>query len=163
MENQLSEMQPTSIVALFQTTKEQRLSFASQLINSVVEGSVNPLNVHLQLKAMEDIIETIKNDVGYKNTVLECAQTNGKSFEYQNAKIDIREVGVKYDFSKCGDTIYNDLEAQQSVLKDKVKQRADFLKKAPIEGTNTVDENGEVITIYPPAKSSTTSIVVTLK
>lgn len=163
MNNQLLEMQPTSIVALFQTNKEQRISFASQVINSVIEGEANPLNVHLQLKAMEDIIEVIKSDIGYKNSVLEYAEKNGKSFEYQNAKIYIREVGTKYDFSKCGDTIYSELEAQQSTLKDKIKQRADFLKKAPIEGTNTIDENGEVITIYPPSKTSTTSIVVTLK
>ena len=65
MEN-LLEMQPTSIVALFQTNKEQRQSFASQVIQSVTEGNVNPLNVHLQLKAMEDIIEIIKSDPKYK-------------------------------------------------------------------------------------------------
>ena len=162
MEN-LLEMQPTSIVALFQTNKEQRQSFASQVIQSVTEGNVNPLNVHLQLKAMEDIIEIIKSDPKYKETVLTTAETNGKSFEYQNAKIDIREVGTKYDFSKCNDSLYSELEAQQATLKDKIKQRADFLKKAPIEGTNIVDMFGEVVTVYPPAKSSTTSIIVTFK
>jgi hypothetical protein len=163
MENQFLEMQPTSIVALFQTNKEERISFASQVIQSVTEGQANPLNVHLQLKAMEDIIDTIKNDVGYKNSVLQYAEQSGKSFEYQNAKIDIREVGVKYDFSNCNDSLYLELESQQADLKDKVKQRAEFLKKAPIEGTKIVDDNGEVVTVYPPSKSSTTSIVVTLK
>lgn len=163
MEN-LLEMQPTSIVALFQTNKEQRQSFASQVIQSVTEGNVNPLNVHLQLKAMEDIIEIIKSDPKYKETVLTTAETNGKSFEYQNAKIDIREVGTKYDFSKCNDSIYSELEAQQATLKDKIKQRADFLKNVPIEGAIITDEDtGETVKVFRPAKSSTTSIIVTFK
>ena len=163
MEN-LLDLTPNSVVALFETNKVQRQSFVNMLIESLDNGNVDPLKIHLQVKCMEDIIKQLNENPTYKESVLSQAQTYAsKEFDFINSKISIREVGTKYDFSNCNDTVYNELEAQQNTLKDKIKERADFLKKAPIEGTTIVDSNGEVVTVYPPSKTSTTSVVVSLK
>ncbi len=159
-----TNLTPTSIVALFETNKAQRQLFVNTLIDSIESGNVDPLEIHLQVKCMEDIIKQLNEDKRYKDAVLEKAQTHGKEFEYMSAKINIREVGTKYDFSKCEDREYEMLESESNTLKEKLKVRADFLKKAPSEGITLVDENsGEVSKIYPPSKISTTSVVVTLK
>lgn len=159
----LLQMQPSSIVALFQTDKQQRATFVTMLIDSITSGKVDPLQIHLQVKCMEDIIAQLKDAPEYKQSVLSAAEANGKSFAYQSAKVDIREVGTKYDYSQCNDTEINELTIQVDALNAKLKARQKFLQQAPIEGVNIVDVNGEVKTVYPPAKSSTTSVVVTLK
>lgn len=160
----MEQLTATSIIALFQTDKAQRQSFVSQIIEQVKEGEINPLNVHLQLKAMEEICKSISENKEYKDALLEMAGTHGKSFEYLNAKIDTREVGTKYDFSKCNDNEQFILASKLEATKSELKAREDFLKKCPIEGTQILDKDtAELITIYPPLKTSTTSLVVTLK
>lgn len=154
----------TSIVALFKTNKGERESFVSQVIESLKEGNVNSLELHLQIKCMEDIIEQIKSDMQYKLMVLEEAEKSGKAFDFQSSKIAIREVGTKYDFSNTNDPIYMRLESVSSIASKELKERADFLKKVPLSGMVILDEDtGEAVTIYPPSTTSTTSVVVTLK
>ena len=81
-----------------------------------------------------------------------------------NSKVEIKEVGTKYDFSKCGDPVYEQLEQMAESAKSSLKERSDFLKAIPKSGIPFLDENsGEMITVYPPSKSSTTSIAITLK
>jgi hypothetical protein len=71
-------------------------------------------------------------------------------------------MGVKYDYSVCNDPVYNKLKAQLTVLEDDIKAREKYLKAIPTSGVETLFED-EVVTLYPPAKSSTTSITVNLK
>ncbi len=164
MENLLN-LAPTSVVALFETNKVQRQSFVTMLIDSLDNGNVDPLKIHLQVKCMEDIIKQLNESPTYKEAVLSKAQTYAsKEFDFINSKISIREVGTKYDFSNCEDPIYSQLETQSKELSEKLKQRAEFLKKAPSEGTVIVDEQtGETTKVFPPSKTSTTSVVVSLK
>lgn len=165
----------TSILALFETNKEQRASFVNDVVNQIEEGNISPLKIHLQLKAMEDIITQLtsldekKNRnfalaLRYRQLLLEEAGKNGKKFELYNAKFEIKETGTSYDYSCCNDPALEKLKAAAEDAKKKLKEREDFLKLAPSDGTSLVDqESGEVITIFPPAKSSTTSVTVSLK
>jgi polyhydroxyalkanoate synthesis regulator phasin len=164
MNNEILNMSATSIVALFQTNKEERKTFIEQVVNSVYEGEVKAIDTHLQIKAMEEIIEAVKSDQRYKDRVLSEAQNSGSKFEYQNAKFDIREVGTKYDFSNCNDAKHVELTAKLNALKEEVKQRENYLKNVPIEGIEILDsDTAELVRIYPPSKSSTTSVIVTMK
>jgi hypothetical protein len=164
MENQL-EMTPTSIVALFETDKIQRQSFVTMLVDAIDNGEVDALKVHIQIKCMEDIIKQLNDTPVYREAVTKMAETFGqKEFQFMNAKISLREVGVKYDFSKCEDPKQIELSQAKDDLSKKLKDREDFLKLAPIEGTLITDENtGETVKVFPPSKTSTTSVVVSLK
>jgi hypothetical protein len=71
-------------------------------------------------------------------------------------------MGVKYDFAACGCPIMNDLLSQQEELDKAIKERQKFLKSIPPQGLETLIED-EVVTLYPPTKTSTTSISVNLK
>ena len=99
-----------SILSLFQTDKAQRATFVSDIIARLEEGSAKPLEVHLQAKAMIEIAEALIADNTYRDILLEEATKYGKAFDYQNAKFSIREVGTKYDYSKCGDLMLAELQ-----------------------------------------------------
>lgn len=159
------ELTTTSILSLFQTDKSQRESFASDIVQRIDNGEVDPLIVHLQLKCMEDIIKVINSNSSYKNAILEASQQQGqKTFQFHNSKFEIKEVGVKYDFSKCEDIVLAKLHKQLEDLSAEVKARETMLKTVSEKGMIVTDpETGETFTVYPPAKSSTTSVAVTLK
>jgi hypothetical protein len=56
----------------------------------------------------------------------------------------------------------NDLLSRQAELDMAIKERQSFLKGIPAQGMETLFED-ELVTLYPPTKTSTTSISVNLK
>lgn len=158
-----SQMSATSIVALFKTTKAERASFANQIIEAVDSGYYNPIDIHLQLKCMEDIIEVITSNEVFRAKLLEQVEKNGKGYNYDNAKIEVKEVGVKYNFEKCNDRIMNDILFNLNKWSELKKDREKLLKGISTSMVTVEETTGEVCTIYPPSKTSTTSVAVTLK
>lgn len=158
-------MTTTSILSLFETDKSQRESFCVDLIERLESGHVDPLTVHLQVKCMESIIKMLNENSVYKSMVLDASEKQGgKSFQFHNAKFEIKEVGAKYDFTKCGDSQWEQLNSQLEALKLQLKARENFLKTVPVKGIELLnDQTGELEMIYPPSKSSTTSVAVTLQ
>lgn len=148
---------------LFSTNKEMRDRFVKQVIFGVEVGEVNSLELHLQLKCMEEIIKSIRSDKWYNQILLEDSEKFGKSFDKYNAKFSIKETGVKYDYSQCNDSILLELMEKQEMLDNEIKERQAFLKTVPPSGIDIIDFNGEVMKVYPPSKSSTTSVTVQLK
>ena len=149
---------------IFETTKEQRVEFTHQLIERLNNGELDPLKTHLQVKALEDMLETLKNSKDYKDAVLNAAVQNGKEFEYMSAKFNVKEVGVKYDYTKCESPAYEEIMADYNDAAKRKKDMEDFLKKVPHSGLDIINGvTGEVTRVYPPAKSSTTSVAVSLK
>lgn len=161
----IQDLTTTSILALFQTTKEERQSFTLDLINKIENGEADPLKIHLQVKCMEEIIKLLNSNTIYKQAILAAAEKYGqKSFEFMNSKVEIKEMGTKYDFEKCNDKEWEFLDATAKADANNLKERETFLKTVPAKGLEIVDKfTGEMVTIYPPSKSSTTSIAVTLK
>lgn len=160
----MEQLTTTSILRLFDTTKEQRASFAANVVAEIEQGNVNPLDIHLQFKAIEQISETVLKDVQYRSAVLTEAEKYGKKSTYRNAEISIREVGVKYDYSQCNDPVLSELMSQADEIGEKLKSRQKMLQTIPGEGMAVlIPDTGEMVTVYPPSKSSTTSVAVTLK
>lgn len=172
METQLTT---SNILSLFETNKEQRTSFVNDVVDRLRNGEIDPLKVHLQIKAMEDIITGLtstdekKNKlftaaIDYKAMLLQAAEKYGKKFQLHNAEFSIKEVGTVYDWSQCNDFQLADLLSTQEQIKEKIKERQDFLKTVPVNGILITDsETGETFMVYPPSKSSTTSVAVSLK
>jgi hypothetical protein len=146
------------------TTKEERTQLVREIFDEVLNGRINPLELHLRLKSAEEVIKQLTGLEPYKAILLDEAQKHGKSFNYQTAKIDIREVGVKYDYSGCGNGALADLYEKQEAINDAIKDLEMYHKQLPTSGISVViASTGEVETHYPPAKTSTTSVAVTLK
>lgn len=164
MDNQSKEISAPSLLSLFETNREQRQSFAQQVLGYVKDGGADPRQILLQSKCITDMMSLITDDEEFKQMLITESEKNGRRHEYMNAEFNIREAGVKYDYSNCNDTPYNELVAEKEKLDAKIKDRERFLKNVPTEGTTIVDEStGEAITVYPPSKSSKTIVSVTLK
>lgn len=172
-----TDLTPTSILSLLESNKDQRQAFISNLMNELDNGNVDPLKVHMQLKSIEKIIDELtntdekKNKDGYsiakryKALVLAEAEKYGKKeFEYQNAKVKIQEVGTKYNYEKCGDAELMDWQSEMDELKAKIDKRQKLLQHVPEKGmVLTSEQSGETYIVYPPGKSSTTGIVMSLR
>ncbi len=158
------QIQTAENMAAFAVSKANREELAIQIVEAIDAGDLNPLDIHYQVKAMEDFIKMLTANSRYKDAVLTECMKHGKSFQFNGSKMEIKETGVKYDYSKCGDPNWQILENQISELKDKQKAVEAHLKVLPAEGIEVVNaDSGEVIKMYPPVKTSTTSIAVTLK
>jgi hypothetical protein len=160
----MQQLQTTESMAAFAVNKANREELAIQIVEAIDAGDLNPLDIHYQVKAMEDFIKMLTANSRYKDAVLTEGMKHGKSFQFNGSKMEIKETGVKYDYSKCGDPNWQMLENQITELKDKQKAVEAHLKVLPAEGIEVVNaDSGEVIKMYPPVKTSTTSIAVTLK
>lgn len=154
----------TTNLSLFQTNKAERSAFVAQIIQDIQQGDTDALKVHLQMKCMEDIIKGVTSDAQYKEALLDQAYRRGKSFSYQNADWDIREMGVSYDYAGCGDVVLNELVRQAEELTAKIKERQEWLKVIPEGGMVVVDKDtGETWEVVRPVKRSTTTVAVKLK
>ena len=146
------------------TTKEERTQVVREIFNELLEGRINPMELHIRMKCLEEVVKQLTSMPAYKAIVLDGAEKHGKSFQYHNAKVDIREVGVKYDYSGCGNGALADLYEKQDAINDAIKDLEMYHKQLPTSGIQVVIQStGEVETHYPPAKTSTTSVAVTLK
>ena len=162
--NETQELSTINILSLFQTTKAERAAFVSNVITNIEDESVDPLKIHLQLKSLIDISEQLLENETYRKYLLSAAEKNGKKFTYQNAEFSIKEVGTRYNWDNCDDIELTDLLLQNESLKEKLKVKQDFLKKVPIAGLAVLnEETGETYKVYPPSKSSTTAVSVTLR
>lgn len=156
----MEQLSVPSIVALFDTNKEQRKSFVSQVVNQMLEGNANPLQLHKQVKAMEEIVKNVLADDSYRNVLLDEASKHGKSFKYLNDDWSIKETGVKYDYSDCNDPWLAELLEEQERLEERIKGRQEFLKTLNSSMTVVIESTGEIITVHPPKKTSTTSVTI---
>jgi uncharacterized protein (DUF736 family) len=152
-----------SVLSLLDTTKAQRLSFVQQAIEAMKNGESDPLQVHRQVKCVEDLLTQLKDNPEYKGLVLFEAEKHGKKYDVGNATFDVRETGTKYDYSQCNDPELVELQAAFAKAETALKQRQKFLQGLPAKGMDTLTADAELITIYPPSKTSTTSVVVSLK
>ena len=86
-----------------------------------------------------------------------------KTFELFGNKIEKAELGVKYDFSNCGDPVLSELDSQIKDLTRLKKEREDMIKHIHGSLHVTVEETGEMVEIFAPLKTSTSGIKVFLK
>lgn len=106
-----------------------------------------------EIKSNKDFIEYVRTEIGLF----------GKDYKTPSGtKIELAEVGVKYNYSNCNDIEIQELYQQEFELSEKIKKRQEFLKSLPYTGIEIVTPDGEVVKIYPPSKTSTSSVKTTI-
>lgn len=89
---------------------------------------------------------------------LQDKEADKKTFEMHGCKFVIQNRST-YDFSQCGDSQLDHLNKKSDLLKEEIKGRERFLIN--LKDSFTDESTGEII--YPPAKSTTTTVAVILK
>ena len=153
---QMQELNAPRIIALFETTKEQRGTFVTAIIDALDDGFINPLTLKFHLKCMEDLIKQINEDNSFKDAVLTEAQKHGKgSHAYLNSEFSVRATAGRYDYSS---------NAEHGRLKELLKAQETYLKALPSYGKEVVTEDGELIVEYPPQYTAgADAVFITLK
>jgi len=153
---------PSELLGLMASTSTQISVFSDGIIEAIKGGELNPLDVAIQLKAMELASDRIRKET--KTELLnEVDKYPEKSFTYNGNTITKAEHGTKYNFSQCGDPMLIELEAKLAEYQKEVDDRKAFLKaiKAPLEVFNSA--TGEVTFIVPPTKTSASGINISIK
>ena len=158
----METMTAQSVISLCPSTKEQIELFANQLIDDVEQGVTNPLALHIRLTLIEKSFDKVKEAIK-KQALAEAEKHNQKSFDHMGCKIEVKEMGVRYDYSACNDWEWNQVNELKNGYEISLKNRQEFLKYLKKKETIVNEETGEVIEIFPPIKTSTTTIAVTPK
>lgn len=140
-------MKKSSVMALMPTTKTSLKEFINGAKEEILNGYSEPLEVAIQLKAMEDIIKSLRSDPEIKEMIIEEAEKYGKTFEKFGTKFTLRQ-SVRYE--------YNDQQVKD--WEEKIKSRKAMLKSLTSEVADT--ETGEMIS--PAIKKETDTISITL-
>jgi len=136
MENTLST------ITQFNLTKTQIEDFAWKALDEIDSGMYNPLNIHLCLKVMEELVKKLKK--GIADQVFSEAEKYGKQFEYQGARVQLSERRT-FDYST---------DFKWTEICNAKKNREEMLKN--LSEAVADPETGEML--YP-APCKTTSVI----
>ena len=148
--------------AMVPYTKSAQKEAADNLAKQIVDGDLDALETYTKIKAMYEALGIVLKDKAVVNAAIrECELAGPSGAELQGAKIIVAEAGVRYDFSACGDPIYDNLAAQKAAIDAQIKERETFLRGITTKQTLVDDETGEIATVFPPAKTSSTCVKIT--
>lgn len=141
-------------------TKENIGTVASTLIDLCRAGEINPVELAVKLSALEKVCALAREGIN-EQVLTELGKENGKTVKL-GAKVERREVGVKWDYTRSTAWVKNKEEQEKANLK--VKEIEKMAQMIP-EGTEAqiVDKDtGEVLIVTRGTKTSKTSFAVTL-
>lgn len=153
---------PVSALRMLATTQTEIDRFSDGLIRSVKDGEVNPLEILVMLRAFDKVSKRVLSEID-ENYLKEADKYPEKKFELFGASIEKAEVGTSYDYTVCCDPIFEERESTMNAAKTLLDERKEFLKALKEPMTMIHEPTGEVITIRPPAKKSTSGLKVTIR
>lgn len=149
---------------------------ATRIVEAVEAGEMDPLKALSAIKSIESLADMLTNKDPKKNRYADKAISlqqhvtdaaglyNEKKFSVYGASFTKTEVNTKYDWSQCNDAKLPELEKAAKDSAGALKKRQEFLKTVDPKGLDILDaETGETYTVYPPSKSSTSSVSVSFK
>lgn len=134
-----------------------------QAKDAIVQGYVDPIIAHVNVQKMAKVIDEYSKDQDVRRITLNALELHGQRIVTKgDATLELTEVGTRYDYSTTGDARIAELYALKKALEADIKEREQYLKSLPSSGVQVIDpDTGEVVTLYPPVKTSTTWIRTT--
>lgn len=103
-------------ITQFNLTRSQINVLARRALDEIDTGQYNPLEIHLCLKAMEELVKKLKE--GIADQVLAEADKYGKDFTFHGSQI---QVTSRRTFDYSADAVWSELDSAK-------KQREEMLK-----------------------------------
>lgn len=143
-------------------TKKDIENAKDNIIKELNDGTINPIQLAISFKAVEKLNESIKKELNDR-CIDEALRHSNKTFNAYGSTIEYSEnIGVRYDFSQCGHTEWEILDQEIAELTKRKKNIEKFLLSLPSSTTIVCEMTGEIDTIYPPQKKSSSGIKITL-
>ena len=132
-----------SALSLMPETKSQQDVFVSKLIESVKQGAISPLKAEAIIANLEQVAKAYRAANDVKEMLLQAVQFRGGKCEDFNAKFQVSEAGVIYDYENS--KTWRDLTREIEELNEKRKTIEAALKLATTEVPFVDPTNGEKI------------------
>jgi hypothetical protein len=130
-------------------------------VDLILSGDVDPLEVEVSLKGIEEAIKAIRNNAAVRHAVLaEAGMFPEKTFEKYGAQITKKLTPARYDYESCEDPTWNELNKKVATLTDQRKQREKLLQTLTSPMSINDQDTGEVVMIYPPQKEQGETIAI---
>ena len=133
-----------STLALMPETKREQEVFVDKLVESVKQGAISPLKAEAIIANLEQVAKAYRANNEVKDMLLQAVQFKGGKCEDFNAKFQVAEAGVVYDYENS--KTWRDLTIQIENLNEKRKTIESALKLATKEVPFVDPTNGEKIT-----------------
>lgn len=133
---------------------------ADTIAAQVFDGHEDALQLLVGIKAVQKLLDAITERI--EESALNEALLEAKRFEKFGAKIEVREVGTRYNFDGCQDPVLVRLTEAKKQWSDLEKDRQNLLKTLRGKTELLDTETGEIIHVIPPIKTSKTGVVITL-
>ena len=155
---QLQEQQAVSAISALPATKKELTDYCEIIKSAVLNGEQDIIDIAKKVNMMGRVVDFFEKDNEIQSVLLSEAEKYGKC---ERSDIQVREVGVKYDFASCGHAEYNRLKQEAEIINAKIKAIEAMLKLSDCSGVDT--ETGEEYNATKAVKSSTTKVVLTIK
>ena len=131
----------TNFKALPNSLTDQ-VSVATEAIEAVLNGEVDPIRLDIYLKSIEDTIKMIRKNTQVKEKTISEAMNYGKQFDLYNANVAISS---RRTYAYEEDGTWAKLKIQETEIADQRKIREKLLKNIP-DGSELADtETGEML------------------
>ena len=133
-----------STLALMPETKREQDIFVDKLVESVKQGAISPLKAEAIIANLEQVAKAYRANNEVKDMLLQAVQFKGGKCEDFNAKFQVAEAGVVYDYENS--KTWRDLTREIELLNEKRKTIEAALKLATPEVPFVDPTNSEKIT-----------------
>ncbi|RYC69737.1 hypothetical protein [Spirosoma sordidisoli] len=161
MNNRIESLVSVDVVTLGELDKKGLLSLADQMVRNSHEYGLDVLAMLAEATKLELVATRIKEQA--KSVALNEVLTYGRGgVSKLGVSMTTKEVGVSYDYS--GDRVWKELNRTVLAATAKRKEQEEILRSLPYEGRIMMDEEtGEEYRAYPPARTASDGVVLTIK
>lgn len=140
-------------------TKTNVQSFANQIVFEYKTGNKNPFDYLGELEFISQAIDKAKSEI--RELLIDELHLYADKTKTKNGiQFKLKESGVKYDFTLTEQ--WNELNSELEQMKSQMKDLETHLKSLKTKQTMVNESTGELIELFPPIKSSKTTIEITI-
>ena len=120
------------LTSITQMAQFNHIEVAKTITDAIKNGEIDPLVTHMFLKRTEKLAELVKEDKEVKEAITKAASMHSpdKAFEFLGASLKVGAVHTAYDFSVCGDPLWDNLNELFNTIKQLKTDREKILKAA---------------------------------
>ena len=143
-------------------TKNNAKEHAQEFVNKVIEGHASSLESLVVLEYLSQVLDDAKAQIrAIATDELSVYGEEAKAgVSIKGVLLQVKEVGTRYDFGNTSNWV--ELKAQEDAIAERRKELEAVLKTLTRSMTNVNEETGEITSMFPPVKTSKTSVVISI-
>ena len=150
-------MENINLKSILDSDKHQLDTLIDVIIN---EAEGYELEAYITTKKLEYVVKSLI-EILQPMAISEAEKQKGNTL--YGAEVNVKDTGVRYNFSDCGYLPYNNLISDKKQIETELKGMETLLKSINKKTTIVDEVSGEILEVKPPTRTSGTSIFLTIK